>query len=135
MQLIPYFQYTVSAVIGTLLLGFGCWQVGQRGFWGASEAVDPDSLVSPWLVACWLAMVVRGFRRAHRVLGRFYDLSGITSAPRAGAWKEVAGYFSAFGWQSNLAMRLLLALLCRYSRKTRQFLFGTPSHQRARMRT
>jgi hypothetical protein len=134
-QLIPYFQYTVSAVIGTLLMGFGCWQLGQRGFWGASEAVDPESLVSPWLVACWLAMVVRSFRRAHRVLKRFYDLSGIASAPRAGGWKEVAGYFSALSWQPKVEIRLLLPLLCRYSRQTTQFLFGTASQQRGRIRS
>ncbi len=39
-QLIPYFQYTVGAVVGTLFLGMGCWQMGRKGFHGASVKVD-----------------------------------------------------------------------------------------------
>jgi len=70
-QLIPYFQYTVGAVMGTLLLGWGYWQRGQGGFWGASVEVDPDSLVTPWLVAFWLAAVLRGLRRSHAVLAEY----------------------------------------------------------------
>jgi hypothetical protein len=31
-QLIPYFQYTLCAVIGTLLLGLGYRQAGPAGF-------------------------------------------------------------------------------------------------------
>jgi hypothetical protein len=134
-QLIPYCQYTVSAVIGTLLGGFGCWQMGQQGFWGASTGVDPDSLLTPWLVTCWLMMVVRGFQRAHRVLGRLYDLSGIHTADRAVVWEAAAGYFPAFGLQPGIRWGPLLhALLHRYSRATRQFLFGTSSQQRSSIR-
>ena len=60
-QLIPYFQYTVGAVIGTLLYGMGCWQMGQKGFYGASmkvDGVDPNNGVTPWLIACWLVAVI-----------------------------------------------------------------------------
>jgi hypothetical protein len=131
-QLIPYFQYTVSAVIGTLLLGFRCWQMGQRGFWGAMMEVDPDSDLTPWLVACWLAAVLRGLRRGHAVLGRFYDLRGLRSSERAVAWEEAAGYFLAFGWRpQGRWWPSVLALVGQYSRTTRQFLFGTASQQRA----
>jgi hypothetical protein len=122
-QLIPYCQYTVAAVIGTLQLGLQCWQVGQQGFWGAALAVDevdPDSLVTPWLVACWLAMVLRGLRRGHAVLRRFFDLSGITTCK---GWPETAGYFLAFGGRPQ-------EVASRYSRATGQFLFGAPSQQR-----
>lgn len=135
-QLIPYFQYTVHAVLGTLLWGFRCWQRGQRGFWGASIEVDPDSEVTPWLIACWLAVVGRGFRRAHWVLGRFYDLGGVrTSSQRSGAWEEVAGYFAAFGWNPGMPWEPpLFALLHRCSRATTQFLFGIPSQQRGSIR-
>ncbi len=45
-QLIPYFQYTVGAVVGTLLLGMGYWQMGQKGFHGALETMDPENLVT-----------------------------------------------------------------------------------------
>lgn len=133
-QLIPYFQYTVVAVIGTLILGFGCWQKGQKGFLGAVVAVDrvyPDSLLTPWLIFCWLKVVAQGFRRAHGVLGRFYDLSGVRTSKRVAAWEEVGRYFLAFGWKPDTPwVPLLFKLLYLYSRQTRQFLFGTASQQR-----
>ena len=46
-QLIPYFQYTVGAVMGTLLLGMGCWQMGQKGFHGASSGEWTRRVWSP----------------------------------------------------------------------------------------
>jgi hypothetical protein len=131
-QLIPYVQYTLSAVVGTLLVGWGCWQAGQRGFFGASLRVDPESLLTPWLVFCWLRLVVRGLRRAHAVLGRLYDLGSVYTSAGAVPWEEAAGYFEAFGWQPQIrAGPLLHPLLQRYSRLTRQFLFGTPWQHRA----
>jgi hypothetical protein len=134
-QLIPYFQYTVSAVIGTLFLGFQCWQLGQRGFWGAMLGVDPESMVTPWLVACWLKVVLQGLRRAHAVLRRFYDLNDIRTAQTSVAWEGVAGYFLAFGWKPEIRWApLLQALLYRYSRTTTRFLLGTPSQQRTSIR-
>jgi hypothetical protein len=131
-QLIPYLQYTLSAVVGTLLAGWGCQQMGQRGFFGASLRVDPESLLTPWLVFCWLKLVVRGLRRAHAVLGRFYELRSIRTSQRAVPWEEVGGYIVAFGWKPQIrAGPSLQAPLRRYSRLTRQFLFGTPSQHRA----
>lgn len=130
-QLIPYVQYTADAVIRTLLLGMGCWQVGQKGFYGASMKVDevnPDSLLTPWLIRCWLIAVLRGLRRGHAVLRRFYDLDGIRSS---GAWEEAAAYFAAFGLRPMIeGLSLMMDLVYRYSRATKQFLFGTPSQYR-----
>jgi hypothetical protein len=123
-QLIPYFQYTVAAVIGTLLLGFGCWQMGQHGFYGAMVSVDADSDLTSWLVAYWLTVVVFGLRRAHAVLGRFYDLSSIQTSQKA-------VLFLAFGITAKMRWGpLLQAVLYRYSHATTQFLFGTPSQYR-----
>ena len=134
-QLIPYFQYTVGAVIGTLLLGWIYWQRGQGGFWGASVEVDPESLVTPWLVAFWLAAILRGLRRGHAVLGRFYDLTGIRIPKRADPWEEAAGYFLVLGLKPKICgFPLLMVLVARYSRTTKQFLFGIPSQQRAQYR-
>jgi hypothetical protein len=87
-QLIPYFHYTVSAVIGALLLGYGSWQGGQQGFFGASVAVDPDSDLTPYLIVCWLTVILRGLRRAHAVLGLIYDLSAVRSAEGVALWRE-----------------------------------------------
>jgi hypothetical protein len=132
MQLIPYFQYTAGAVIGTLLLGMQCWQTGQKGFYGASEAVDPEGLVTPWLITCWLMAVIQGLRRGHTALRPFYTLDGIHSC---GTWKEAAAYFAAFGMRPEMdRFSLLMDLVYRYSRATGQFLFGTPSQYRSSFR-
>lgn len=134
-QLIPYFQYTVGAVMETLLLGMGCWQRGQKGFHGASmkvDEVDPESLVTPWLITCWLAAVVQGLRRGHAALRQFYNLDGIHTS---GAWEEVAAYFVAFGLRLKIdRLSLSTNLVTRYSRATGRFLFGTPSQYRSSSR-
>lgn len=130
-QLIPYCQYTVNAILGTLLLGLGCWQMGQRGFHGASVEVDQDSLVTPWLVACWLVVVLRGLQRAHAVLRRWYDLSSVRTPKKPGAWEEISSYFLSLGWKPKTPWPpLLRELLERYSRTAKRFLFGTPSQER-----
>ena len=134
-QLIPYFQYTAGAVIGTLLLGMECWQTGQKGFYGASEAVDPDSLVTPWLITCWLVVVVRGLRRGHAMLRRLYPLDAIRTLEIAKGWQEAADYFRAFDVEPKRDSHpLLMNVVGRYSRSTVQFLFGTPSQYRGSVR-
>ena len=132
-QLIPYFQYTVSAVIGTLLLGVECWQMGQKGFHGASvkvDEIDPESLVTPWLITCWLVAVVQGFHSGHAALRQFYNLDAIRTS---GVWEETAAYFAAFGLKID-RFSLLMDLLYRYSRRTGQFFFGIPSQYRGSLR-
>ena len=132
-QLIPYFQYTVGAVIGTLLLALQYRQRGQQGFYGASITVDANSLVTPWLVVYWLVTVARGLRRAHAVLGKFYDLSDVVNAPtyQTASVKELSGYFLAFGLKPEITwIQSVLPICRRYSRATAQFLFGITSQQR-----
>lgn len=130
-QLIPYHQYTVNAVIGALLLGLQCRQRGPKGFHGACLAVDPESLVTPWLIATWLAMVVLGFRRAHGVLRGFYNLTEIHIAPKTGAWEKAAGYFTCLHCQPQTHwVPVLQGLTNRYSLSCRLFLLGNPSQGR-----
>jgi hypothetical protein len=132
-QLIPYFQYTVSAIIGTLFLGVSCWQTGRVGFAGAEASVDPESKVTAWLIFCWLMVVVTGLRRGHAELMLLYDLSRIQTSQAAVPWQEFAEYFVVFGIDPETTWRPLLhALIYRYSHRTRQFLFGTPSQYRLR---
>ena len=134
-QLIPYFQYTAGAVMGTLLLGMGCWQTGQKGFYGASEAVDPESLVTPWLISCWLVAVIRGLRRGHAVLRRRYHLDGIRTLETAELWQEAMDYSGAFGLEPKMdSDALLMEVVGRYSRSTGYFLFGAPSQHRGTVR-
>jgi hypothetical protein len=131
-QLAPYCQYTLAAIIGALLLGLASRQQGEQGFQGAVLAVDPDSLVTPWLVACWLVLVRSGLQRAHAVLRRWYDLSGIRTAQCPGAaWEEVAAYFRSLDWNPEIRWGPgLRDLLNRFSRTTKRFLWGIPAQQR-----
>jgi hypothetical protein len=121
--------------MGTLLFGLGCWQMGQKGFYGASvkvDEVDPDSLLTPWLITCWLRAVIRGLRRGHGVLRQFYNLDAVRTS---GAWEEIAAYFDVFGLRSKTErLSLLMDPVYRYSRATGQFLFGTPSQYRSSSR-
>lgn len=126
MQLIPYLQYTLSAVLGTLLLGLESWKQGQRGFHGASLQLDPESLVTPWLIASWLTVILKDLRRAHPVLSRWFDLSSIHTSNVA--WDEISVYFFCLGWISQHPR--ITEVLLRYSRTTRRFLFGLPSQLR-----
>jgi hypothetical protein len=110
-QLIPYFQYTVVAVIGALLLGYNYWQSGQRGFFGASLKVDQESLVTPYLIVCWLQVVLRGFRRAHPELRQFYDLSGVRSSEGRFSWEEVD--VSTANRRDISSLALLPSIVCK----------------------
>jgi len=127
-QLAPYYQYTLTTIIGTLLLGLGSHQQGQQGFQGAMLAVDPDSLVTPWLVACWLMLVLSGLKQAHAWLRHWYDLGRIRTVKRA--WEQVLDYFLALDWKSPGSRPI--EVLHQYSRTTQQFMFGIPSQQRLR---
>jgi hypothetical protein len=130
-QLIPYHQYTVNAVFGVLLLGLQCRQRGQKGYHGATLAVDPESFVTPWLIATWLAMAVLGFRRAHAVLSGFYNLAEIHIENITGAWEKVAGYFTCWGCTPQTRWGpVLQGLANRYSLSCRLFLLGSPSQCR-----
>jgi len=132
-QLIPYFQYTVNSVIGMLFLSVSRWQTGQAFFYGIEASLDSESAVTAWLVCYWLMVVVTGLRRGHAELMALYDLSRIQTSKTAVPWQEFWDYFVAFGIApGTLSRPLLHALLCRYSLRTRQFLFGTPSQHRVR---
>jgi hypothetical protein len=130
-QLIPYHQYTVNAVIGALLLGLQCRQRGQKGYHAAMLAMDPESLVTPWLIATWLAMVVLGFQRAHAVLSGLYSLAEIHIENITGAWEKVAGYFMCLHCKPQTRWGpVLQGLANRYSLSCRLFLLGSPSQGR-----
>ncbi len=131
-QLIPYVQYTLDALVRTILLVLEHRRRGRCGFHGASLEVDPDSSVTPWLIACWVAVLLKGFRRAHPVLRARYDLSAIRTTGREDSrGTELQMYFRAFGaWPPPAGPEALLAVVRSYSRQSGGFLFGTPSQLR-----
>ena len=131
-QLIPYFQYTVCAVFGTLFLGVSCWRMGQAGFCGAEASVDSESNITAWLVIYWLTMVVTGLRRGHSELIHLYDLSCIQTSKTGVSWQDFTDYFVVFDIAPETKWRPRLhTLLYQYSYTTRSFLFGTPSQHRS----
>ena len=131
-QLIPYMLYTVSSVIGTLLYGLFNRQAGMKGFFAATQNVDPDSMITPWLVAYWLKIVISGLRCSHSVLIQWVDL-GTVSDPGTSGWKEVAMYFQILGWSGVPPVGVKLReLLHRYIRAVKGFVFGIPSQGRRR---
>ena len=136
-QLIPYHQYTLHAVVFVVLLGMRFWEAGREGAWQASEAVEKDSDVTPWLVLCWLELITHGLRRAHAVLCRHSDLSEIVSDPSTSrSWSEVGQYMHAVlgsrgpGWSDRIVV-----VAAWYSTQTVAFLFGVSSQQRPKQRT
>lgn len=130
-QLIPYHQYTANAVIGALLLGLQCRRSGQKGYHGAALAVDPESRISPWLIATWLSMVGVGFRRAHSLLSGFYNLAEIHIEHVTGAWEKVSGYFTCLHCTPQARWGpVLQGLVNRYSLSCRLFLLGSPAQGR-----
>lgn len=67
-QLIPYCQYTVDAVVGTLLKVYQFQQIGQTGYHGASIELDSDCFVTPYLIQTWAVLLLSGLLRGHHVL-------------------------------------------------------------------
>jgi len=130
LHLIPYARYTVGAVVGTLLAGLDGRRSGGQGFWGAAALVDPDSLVTPWLVFTWLQMALRGLQRSHRTLSRWYDLSFSSTSGKPNSWQKLSDYFRAFGWEVDSSWRRLGDVLRRCTGEARTFLFGRPSQER-----
>jgi hypothetical protein len=94
---------------------------------------DPDSSVTPWLISCWAAVVLKGLRRQHPILSRLYDLTGVRSQAGTGSLEmELEGYLIAFGLSPPFRETgILLAVVRSFSRRTGQFLFGTPSQLRS----
>lgn len=74
-QLIPYCQYTVDAVVGTLLKVYRFQQAGQEGYYGASLELDPDCSVTPYLIQTWAMLLLYGFLRGHHVLHAKYAMT------------------------------------------------------------
>jgi hypothetical protein len=127
-QLIPYHQYTAETVMRTLLMGLGFREAGQSGFWGAYCQVDPEILLTPWLVTCWLTMILRCFQRAHALLRRFYMLDHIRIVDGAGPWDLMACYCQALF--QEIRDPPVQQLLSRYAQDTSSFLFGILSQER-----
>jgi hypothetical protein len=125
-QLIPYHQYTLAAVITMVILATKLYRQGQAGCEGSVEKADAESSVTPFLVWCWLGLVVAGLRRAHVFLTRAYDLRQIRSGwGRASRIAELTAYLKAISVGGRMEWpRDPVFLVGVYAKATGRFLFG-----------
>lgn len=137
-QLVPYYRYTLSSVVGALLLAWSVVREEGGGFGRVLERDPrfvPESRLTAWLLETWLDALLTGLRRAHPVLARRARLESIHSAigpGRLGRLAEVAAYLGALGVRGPpVDARGLDALVTRHGRETGRFLVGTPSQARA----
>lgn len=134
-QLVPYHQYTAESI------AWAVWFVAELNGaevpapWDrALGRLPADANVTPWLLRCWLVLLLRGLRRGHAVLSRWVELRQMRSGEDlAGQLAELVGYLSAFDARAPPPPGVLPSILGRYGSTQRQFLLGAPSqHRRAR---
>lgn len=128
-QLIPYCQYTVDAIVGTLLSVYQFQQKGRAGYYDASIELDSDCLVTPYLIQTWATLILHGFLRGHHV---FYTKFSMTSKPDL---KKVvlAIYLYLQGTSDDLPNQQSAVEAIRYYfQQTGKFLFGKTSCERNR---
>jgi len=121
-ELAPYHVYTVPTMLRVLVLFHGLFGDPGRSLESIIEELPSDCAVTVYLIRCWARMVVRGFRRAHAVLSRAYDLREISSGSGfQGEVSEVHAYLTACGPRGP-------------PRSGPRFLFGTASQDRGSWR-
>jgi hypothetical protein len=136
-QLIPYFRYTASSVVGALLW---IWVLvrDNRGY-GLGTLLEHDahlleeSRVTSWLLETWLQAVLSGLRRAHPLFARRPDVRGPRNpAVREAGLEQVASYFWTMGVRAPPHHTTGMGrILSRHGRVNGRFLIGTPSHAKA----
>jgi hypothetical protein len=131
-QLIPYCQYTLAAMIQTLLRVNEFQQAGYKGFYHATGEMHPDCDASPWLVYRWLGIFIIGFRRAHHLLAARFPLRDlglrVTEKKSTGC---IMPYLSAVAADNAVpSTKDIMSTVIWYGNRTKSHLFGTSSCQR-----
>ena len=133
-QLLPYHRYTVATMVLALLLAHQAAETDHRGFCAVAEQWLPvDAVITGWLLACWLNVIVAGFRRGHAWLAKRYDLRRVSSAKMSEArLGEVHTYCDAIFARGPPTADGIIALAGAYGGANQLFLFGSPSQSRSR---
>lgn len=129
-QLIPYCQYTVDAVVGTLLNVYQFQQSGQVGFYGASLELDPDCSVTPYLIQTWAVLLLYGFLRSHHVFYTKFPMPHMPDPRKAVA--AVYLYLQSIGNTDCPNRTSVIPAIRYYFHQTRKCLFGKTSCDRNR---
>lgn len=132
-QLAPYHQYTVATMLTALVLAQQVLIEDGKGLGQTVLELPVESLVTTWLLRCWLGKVLKGLRRAHAELAVGHDLVGIcTGRGLHDDLSEVRFYLTAFSGRGPPGCRSANHLIEHHARRTRRFLVGAPSHVRGR---
>lgn len=131
-QLIPYCQYTVDAVVGTLLKVYEFQQTGQAGYHGASLELDSDCLVTPYLIQTWATLLLYGFLRGHHVLHAKFPFSVSQKSDPRKAVQTIYNYLQSIGRVDNPNRRSVVPAIRYHFYQTQKCLFGKTSCERNR---
>jgi hypothetical protein len=117
-----------------LLLAQKAAEIDHRGFCAVAEQWLPvDSVITGWLLACWLNIIVAGFRRGHAWLAKRYDLRRVSSAKTSAArLDEIHTYCNAIFARGPPTANSIFAVASAYGGDNKRFLFGSPSQSRSR---
>jgi hypothetical protein len=131
-QLAPYHRYTVSSMVQALELAHQVQCEDGGGMGATVQELSADCRVTPWLLSIWLTIFVVCMRRAHHVLGTWYELSQIRSGETTPELLvEVHQYFMAVSLRGPPGRpQSIQSLLKRYTKHSGRYLVGTPSQKR-----
>lgn len=130
-QLIPYCQYTVDAVVGTLLKAYEFQQIGQAGYHRASLELDPDCFVTPYLIQTWAVLLLAGFLRGHHVLRKKFPLQ-MSTGPYPNIIKTIYLYLQTISGFDSPNRQSVKPGMRYYFNQTGKCLFGRTSCDRIR---
>ena len=131
-QLIPYCQYTVDAVVGTLLKVYDFQQTGQAGYYGASLELDPDCSVTPYLIQTWAVLFLSGLMRGHHALCEKFSLQVSTMPEPGDTIKTIYLYLQSISDFDSPDRQSVEPAIRYYFNQTGTCLFGRTSCDRIR---
>jgi hypothetical protein len=131
-QLIPYCQYTVDAVVGTLLKVYEFQRIGQKGYHGASIELDPDCSVTPYLIQTWAVLLLSGFLRGHHVLHAKFPLPVSQKPEPRKAVQTIYIYLQSISRADFPDKRGVIPAIRYHFHQTQKCLFGKTSCDRNR---
>lgn len=132
-QLAPYHQYTVASMLTALVMTQQVLFEDGVGLGQAALELPVESMVTAWLLRCWLIRVLKGLRKAHAELAVGHDLAAIcTGRGLHDDLAEIRGYLVAFSGRGPPGNRSANHLIEHHARRTKRFLVGAPSQARGR---
>ncbi len=132
LQLIPYCQYTVDAVIGTLLKVYEFQRIGRKGYHSASLELDSDCSVTPYLIQTWAVLLLAGFFRGHHILHKKFPLQVSTRPDPRDTIKTIYLYLQSISILDSPDRQSVKSAIRYHFDQTGKLLFGTTSCDRVR---